>query len=88
MRVAVVGLGGLGRLGVKMAKAMGADVTVLSQSERKRDAATALGAGHYAVTGDGSAFTELADTFDVILNTVSAPASWRTTSAYCACTAP
>ncbi|MEU0253779.1 NAD(P)-dependent alcohol dehydrogenase [Streptomyces sp. NPDC006184] len=72
-KVAVVGLGGLGHLGVKMAKAMGADVTVLSQSERKRDAATALGADHYAVTGDGSAFTELANTFDIILNTVSAP---------------
>ncbi|MFJ9738596.1 NAD(P)-dependent alcohol dehydrogenase [Streptomyces sp. NPDC101166] len=71
-KVAVVGLGGLGHLGVKMAKAMGADVTVLSQSERKRDAATALGADHYAVTGDGSAFTELANTFDIILNTVSA----------------
>ncbi len=56
-----------------MAKAMGAEVTVLSQSERKRDAATALGADHYAVTGDGSAFTELANTFDIILNTVSAP---------------
>ncbi|MFI0233800.1 NAD(P)-dependent alcohol dehydrogenase [Streptomyces sp. NPDC017086] len=74
-KVAVVGLGGLGHLGVKMAKAMGADVTVLSQSERKRDAATALGADHYAVTGDGSAFTELANTFDLILNTVSAPIS-------------
>ncbi|MFI0191733.1 NAD(P)-dependent alcohol dehydrogenase [Streptomyces sp. NPDC017082] len=74
-KVAVVGLGGLGHLGVKMAKAMGADVTVLSQSERKRDAATALGADHYAVTGDGSAFTELANTFDIILNTVSAPIS-------------
>ncbi|MEU8577175.1 NAD(P)-dependent alcohol dehydrogenase [Streptomyces asoensis] len=72
-RVAVVGLGGLGHLGVKMAKAMGADVTVLSQTERKRDAAMALGADHYAVTGDGSAFTEPANTFDIILNTVSAP---------------
>ncbi|MEU5770062.1 NAD(P)-dependent alcohol dehydrogenase [Streptomyces asoensis] len=72
-RVAVVGLGGLGHLGVKMAKAMGADVTVLSQTERKRDAAIALGADHYAVTGDGSAFTEPANTFDIILNTVSAP---------------
>ncbi|MBC2864922.1 NAD(P)-dependent alcohol dehydrogenase [Streptomyces mexicanus] len=74
-RVAVVGLGGLGHLGVKMAKAMGAEVTVLSQSESKREAAAALGADHYAVTGDGSAFTELANTFDLVLNTVSAPVS-------------
>lgn len=74
-KVAVVGLGGLGHLGVKMAKAMGADVTVLSQSGSKRKAAAALGADHYAVTRDGSAFTELASTFDIILNTVSAPVS-------------
>lgn len=74
-KVAVVGLGGLGHLGVKMARAMGADVTVLSQSGSKREAAKALGADHCAVTGDGSAFTELANTFDIILNTVSAPVS-------------
>ncbi|MEU2778050.1 NAD(P)-dependent alcohol dehydrogenase [Streptomyces sp. NPDC007162] len=72
-KVAVVGLGGLGHLGVKMARAMGADVTVLSRSDSKREAATALGADHYAATGDGTAFTELANTFDLILNTVSAP---------------
>lgn len=72
-KVAVVGLGGLGHLGVKMAKAMGADVTVLSRPESKREAAAALGADHYAATGDGTAFTELANTFDLILNTVSAP---------------
>ncbi|WP_454321138.1 hypothetical protein [Streptomyces phaeoluteigriseus] len=52
---------------------MGADVTVLSQSGSNREAAAALGADHYAVTGDGSAFTDLANTFDLILNTVSAP---------------
>ncbi|MER5513267.1 zinc-binding dehydrogenase [Streptomyces sp. NPDC002763] len=74
-KVAVVGLGGLGHLGVKMAKAMGADVTVLSRSGGKREAAMALGADHYAVTGDGSAFTERANAFDIILNTVSAPVS-------------
>ncbi|WP_435279613.1 NAD(P)-dependent alcohol dehydrogenase [Streptomyces sp. 1222.5] len=74
-KVAVVGLGGLGHLGVKMAQAMGAEVTVLSRSDSKRDAAAALGADHYAATGDGTAFTELANTFDLILNTVSAPIS-------------
>jgi uncharacterized zinc-type alcohol dehydrogenase-like protein len=60
-----------------MAKAMGVEVTVLSQSDRKRDAAAALGADHYAVTGDGSAFTDLANTFDIILNTVSAPVALK-----------
>ncbi|WP_308043105.1 alcohol dehydrogenase catalytic domain-containing protein [Streptomyces sp. CoT10] len=49
--VAVVGLGGLGHLGVKMAQAMGADATVLSQSDRKREAAAAVVADHYAVPG-------------------------------------
>lgn len=72
-RVAVVGLGGLGHLGVKIAKAMGAEVTVLSRSESKRDAALALGADAYHATGDGQAFEELANRFDLILNTVSAP---------------
>ncbi|MFC4069056.1 NAD(P)-dependent alcohol dehydrogenase [Actinoplanes subglobosus] len=72
-RVAVVGLGGLGHLGVKMAKAMGAQVTVLSRSESKREAALALGADAYAATGDTSTYQQLANTFDIILNTVSAP---------------
>ena len=72
-RVAVVGLGGLGHMGVKMAKAMGAEVTVLSRSEAKRDAAIALGADDYYATGDGSAFEQLAHRFDIVLNTVSAP---------------
>ncbi|GGM98211.1 NAD(P)-dependent alcohol dehydrogenase [Streptomyces fuscichromogenes] len=76
-KVAVVGLGGLGHLGVKTAKAMGAEVTVLSRSDSKRDAAAALGADHFATTGDGSAFTELANTFDIILNTISAPVSLK-----------
>ncbi|WP_435110972.1 NAD(P)-dependent alcohol dehydrogenase [Nocardiopsis synnemataformans] len=72
-RVAVVGLGGLGHMGVKLAKAMGAEVTVLSRSEDKREAALALGADAYHATGDGQAFEKLANTFDIILNTVSAP---------------
>jgi uncharacterized zinc-type alcohol dehydrogenase-like protein len=71
--VAVVGLGGLGHLGVKIAKAMGAEVTVLSRSESKREAATALGADHYHATEDPEVFTTLANTFDIVLNTVSAP---------------
>jgi uncharacterized zinc-type alcohol dehydrogenase-like protein len=71
--VAVVGLGGLGHLGVKIAKAMGAEVTVLSRSESKRAAAEALGADHYHATGDPNTFKRLANTFDIVLNTVSAP---------------
>ncbi len=72
-KVAVVGLGGLGHMGVKLAKAMGAEVTVLSTSPSKRDDALALGATHFAATSDKSTFKELAGRFDFILDTVSAP---------------
>jgi uncharacterized zinc-type alcohol dehydrogenase-like protein len=71
-RVAVVGLGGLGHMAVKIAKAMGADVTVLSQSLRKRDDGLRLGADGYFATSDEATFAELAGTFDLIINTVSA----------------
>jgi uncharacterized zinc-type alcohol dehydrogenase-like protein len=72
-KVAVVGLGGLGHMGVKLAHALGAEVTVLSQSLRKKDDGLKLGADHYYATGDPKTFEELAGTFDLILNTVSAP---------------
>jgi len=72
-KVAVVGLGGLGHLGVKIAHALGAEVTVLSQSLRKKEAGLALGADHYYATGDPKTFEDLAGTLDFILNTVSAP---------------
>lgn len=72
-KVAVVGLGGLGHVGVKIAHALGAEVTVLSQSLRKKDDGLRLGADHYYATSDPKTFEELAGTFDVILNTVSAP---------------
>ncbi|MFJ3666037.1 NAD(P)-dependent alcohol dehydrogenase [Streptomyces sp. NPDC090106] len=72
-KVAVVGLGGLGHMGVKIAAALGAEVTVLSQTLRKKDDGLKLGATHYHATGDERTFEDLKGTFDVILNTVSAP---------------
>jgi len=72
-KVAVIGLGGLGHMGVKIAHALGAEVTVLSQSLRKKDDGLKLGADHYYATSDEKTFQELAGTFDVILSTVSAP---------------
>jgi uncharacterized zinc-type alcohol dehydrogenase-like protein len=72
-KVAVVGLGGLGHMGVKLAHAMGAEVTVLSQSLKKQEDGLKLGADHYFATSDESTFTDLASTFDLIINTVSAP---------------
>ncbi len=71
-RVAVVGLGGLGHMGVKIAHALGADVTVLSQSLKKQEDALRLGADHYFATNDPATFQELAESFDLIINTVSA----------------
>jgi uncharacterized zinc-type alcohol dehydrogenase-like protein len=71
-RVAVVGLGGLGHMAVKLASAMGAEVTVLSQSLKKQEDGLRLGADAYYATGDPDTFTELAGRFDLIVNTVSA----------------
>jgi uncharacterized zinc-type alcohol dehydrogenase-like protein len=71
-KVAVMGLGGLGHMGVKFAVAMGAEVTVLSHSPHKKDDALAMGAHHFVATNDDSVFAAHAKSFDVILNTVSA----------------
>lgn len=70
--VAVVGMGGLGHMAVKIAAAMGADVTVLSQSMSKEADGKAFGALDYRATADGTAYKELRGTFDLIVNTVSA----------------
>jgi uncharacterized zinc-type alcohol dehydrogenase-like protein len=72
-KVGIVGLGGLGHMGVKIAHALGAEVTVLSHSLRKRDDGLKLGADHYYATSERKTFDELAGTFDLILSTVSAP---------------
>lgn len=71
-QVAVVGLGGLGHMAVKIAHVMGAEVTVLSQSLKKQEDGLRLGADHYYATSDPDTFTSLAGRFDVIINTVSA----------------
>lgn len=73
MKVGVVGLGGLGHIAVKIAKAMGAHVTVLSHSDKKKDDATRLGADAFINTSTEGAFDAHATEFEFILNTVSAP---------------
>ncbi|MFF0199279.1 NAD(P)-dependent alcohol dehydrogenase [Streptomyces sp. NPDC005017] len=70
-KVAVLGMGGLGHMGVKIAHALGAEVTVLSQSLRKKEDGLRLGADHYYATSDPKTFEELAGTFDLIVSTVS-----------------
>jgi uncharacterized zinc-type alcohol dehydrogenase-like protein len=71
-KVALVGLGGLGHMGVQIAHALGAEVTVLSQSLKKQEDGLRLGADAYHATGDPETFEQLAGRFDLIINTVSA----------------
>jgi alcohol dehydrogenase (NADP+) len=76
-KVAIVGLGGLGHMGVKLAHALGAEVSVLSQSLRKKEEALAMGADHFYATSDPDMFKKLASHFDLIINTVSAEIDWN-----------
>ena len=76
-KVAILGLGGLGHMGVKIAHALGAEVTVLSHSMKKMEDAKRLGADHFFATSDPETFTKLAGTFDLIINTVSAEIDWN-----------
>lgn len=71
-KVAIIGLGGLGHMAVKIAHAMGAEVSVLSRSLDKQEAGLQLGADHYYATSDQETFEKLAGNFDLIINTVSA----------------
>lgn len=72
MKVGVVGLGGLGHMAVKLAKSMGAEVTVFSTSPQKESDAKKLGAKHFILTKDPKNFAAVEGKFDYILNTVSA----------------
>jgi uncharacterized zinc-type alcohol dehydrogenase-like protein len=72
-RVAVAGLGGLGHLAVKMAVALGATTTVISRSQDKRDDARKLGAHGLIVSTDTQRMATARDTFDVVIDTISAP---------------
>jgi len=72
-RVGVVGLGGLGHMAVKIAHAMGAEVTLFSTSESKRQDAIRLGATHVVLSRDADQMKAQANRFDFILDTVSAP---------------
>ncbi|WP_072690687.1 NAD(P)-dependent alcohol dehydrogenase [Rhodococcus marinonascens] len=71
-KVAVVGMGGLGHVGVKIAHAMGAEVTVLSRSLAKKGDGLKFGADDYYATSDPATFEQLRGKFDLIVNTVSA----------------
>lgn len=70
--IAVVGLGGLGHMAVKIGHAMGAKVTVLSQTLSKKEDGLLFGADGYYATSDPKTFETLSNSFDLIINTVSA----------------
>ncbi len=72
-KVGVVGIGGLGHMGVKLAHAMGAHVVAFTTSEAKRQAALDLGADEVVVSRDADAMAAHARSFDLIVNTVAAP---------------
>ena len=76
-KVAIVGLGGLGHMGVKIAHAMGAEVTVLSHSPKKKADAKRLGADHFYDTSDPETLKSLKGQFNLIINTVSAKLDWN-----------
>lgn len=69
-RVAVIGLGGLGHMAVKLAHGMGANVTVLSRSADKKADALALGADHFLLSTDKNAMTKAQSSFDLIIDTI------------------
>ena len=73
VRVAVVGLGGLGHLAVKLAVALGATATVISRSSDKADDARRLGADGFIVSTDSAQMTAARESFDVVIDTISAP---------------
>ena len=76
-KVAIIGLGGIGHMGVKIAHALGAEVTVLSQSLKKQDDGKKLGADNFYATSDPATFEKLKGYFDLIINTVSAELDWN-----------
>jgi uncharacterized zinc-type alcohol dehydrogenase-like protein len=75
--VAIIGLGGLGHMGVKIAHALGADVTVLSHSLKKQADGRRLGADHFYATSDPQTFAKLANSFDLIICTVGTGIDWN-----------
>lgn len=72
-KVGIVGIGGLGHMGIKLAHALGAHVVAFTTSESKREAARQLGADEVVVTRNPEELTAHSKSFDLILNTVAAP---------------
>ena len=76
-KVAIIGLGGIGHMGVKIAHGLGAEVTVLSHSLKKQQDAKKLGADNFYATSDPETFEKLKGYFDLMINTVSSELDWN-----------
>ncbi len=76
-RVGIVGIGGLGHMGVKFAKAYGCDVTAFTSSESKFEEARGFGAQHVVSSRDSAAIGKLAGTFDLLIVTANVPLDWN-----------
>ena len=76
-KVSIVGLGGLGHMGVKIAHALGAEVSVLSHSPKKQDESKKMGADKFYATSDPETFKSLKGYFDLIINTLSVEIDWN-----------
>jgi uncharacterized zinc-type alcohol dehydrogenase-like protein len=70
-KVVIIGLGGLGHIGIKIAHALGAEVTVLSHSLKKQEDAKKMGADNFYATSDSKTFEKLEGYFDIMINTVA-----------------
>ncbi len=75
-RVGIIGIGGLGHMGVKFAAAYGCEVTAITSSENKFDEASGFGANHVVSSNDSAAIRKLADSFDLLISTVSVKLDW------------
>jgi D-arabinose 1-dehydrogenase-like Zn-dependent alcohol dehydrogenase len=85
MKVAIVGIGGLGQMGIRVAKAMGAHVTAISRGESKRSLATACGADAFVASSDARQMAAAKSTLDLVLNTIPTDHDYH---AYTELTAP
>ncbi len=72
MNVGIIGIGGLGQMGVRLAKAMGNEVTAISTSPNKAEIAKEIGATNFVISKDEESMKAATGTLDLILNTVSA----------------
>ena len=71
-KIGIIGLGGLGHIGVKIAHALGAEVSVLSHSHKKQKDSMKMGADYFYSSSDPKTFEKLEGYFDIMINTISA----------------